>query len=101
MKSNFITVMAAILDEGDIKGLPKTQLTSGQGGTVSKALQLVFAIAGAISLLIITIAAFQYVISQGDPQSTAKAKNTILYAIIGLVVCATAFSVITFVIIRI
>ena len=54
--------------------------------TIQPALQLVFGLAGGIALLVITVAGFQYVISQGNPQSTAKAKDTILYDPIGLVV---------------
>lgn len=80
--------------ENDVQGLPK--LNPGSG-TVTSVMQLVFGVAGAVALVIITVAAFQYVVSQGDPQSTAKAKNTILYAIIGLVVTALAFTVVTFV----
>lgn len=92
--SNLLTIFSQIIDETDIKSLPRPEITSS---TTSRVLQLVFAIAGAISLLIVMIAAFQYVVSQGEPQATAKAKNTILYALIGLVVCATAFSIVTFV----
>lgn len=78
----------------DVQGLPKVDAGSG---TVDSVLKLVFGIAGAVALVVLTVAAFQYVVSQGDPQSTAKAKNTILYAIIGLVVTALAFTIVTFV----
>jgi hypothetical protein len=65
---------------------------------VHKALQMTFGVAGAVAVLIIVIAGFQYVMSTGDPQSTNKAKNTILYALIGLVICVFAFSIVTFVV---
>lgn len=68
--------------------------------TIPNVLQVVFGFAGGIALLIITIAGLQYVLSQGNPQSTAKAKDTILYALVGLVVCALAFSIVTFVLAR-
>lgn len=99
--TQYLKLFGQIVDKNDINGLPMPGLTGGEGGTVSKALQLVFAIAGAISVLIVTIGAFQYVISQGDSQSTARAKNTIMYAVVGLVICLTAFAIITFVINRI
>jgi uncharacterized membrane protein YidH (DUF202 family) len=84
---------AAILDENKL-GLPKV----GTDGKIDDALQLVFAIMGAIALLVIALAGFRYVISQGNPSETAKAKNAIIYAGIGLVVAILAYSIITFVV---
>lgn len=82
------------VNPSEIKGLPRTPLNTT---TIPGVLQIVFGIAGGIALLIITIAGFRYVVSQGDPQNTAKAKNMILYALIGLVVCIAAWSIIEFV----
>ena len=93
-----ILYLAKIIEQTDLTNLPQTMLSGGSGGTVSKALQLVFGVMGAVSLIIITIGALKYIVSMGDPQSTAKAKNTILYAIIGLVISASAFSIVAFVI---
>lgn len=78
--------------------IPQPSLTQN---TISSVLQVVFGVAGGVALLIITIAGLQYVLSQGNPQSTAKAKDTILYALIGLIVCILAFSIIGFVFKRI
>lgn len=92
-------ILAQSLIKNDtIKQLPQTQLTQGANGTVPKVLSIVFGIAGAISVLVIMIGAFQYITSSGDPQSIKRAKDTILYAVIGLVVCATAFTIVTFVV---
>lgn len=66
--------------------------------TVGNVLHLVFGFAGAIALIIITIAGFKYVISQGNPQETAKAKDTIIYALIGLVICLIGYGIVSFVI---
>lgn len=98
--SKYLHLVAQIIKKEDISSLPQPTLTTGPSGTVSNALKLVFGIAGAISLLIITIAALQYTLSQGNPQATAKAKNTIIYAVIGLTICVLAFSIVTFVITR-
>jgi hypothetical protein len=65
---------------------------------IAKALQIVLGFAGAIAVLIITIAGIQYIISQGNPQSTQKARNAIIDALIGLAICITAFSIVGFVI---
>jgi len=60
-------------------------------------LQIISGLLGAIALLVITINAFRYIISQGDSSQTAKAKNGILYAFIGLIVCISTFTIVTFV----
>lgn len=90
-----MSLLAAILSNDDVKSLPQQGLGNS---TISSALKLVFGIAGAISVLVVTIAGFKYVISQGNPQETAKAKDTILYALIGLAICILAFAIVTFVI---
>lgn len=81
------------VEPGDI-GIPQGQLTNTN---IDSILKLVFGVAGGVALLIITIAGFKYVLSQGNPQETAKAKNTILYALIGLVICVTAFAIVGFI----
>lgn len=71
------------------------------GSTISTVLRMVFAIFGGVSVIIVTLAGLKYIISQGNPQEVAKAKNTIIYALVGLVISISAFSIITFVLTRI
>ncbi len=78
--------------------IPKTAPSQDTVGTI---LNIVFTIATLLSLLFIVIGAFKYVISAGDPSSTASAKNTVLYAVIGLVVTLSAFTILNFVLSRI
>lgn len=81
--------------------VPKDQVNIPQGelveSNIRSALQLTFGVAGGIAVLIITLAAFRYVYSMGNPEQAAKAKNGIVYALIGLLVCLVAYSVVTFV----
>ncbi len=76
-------------------GVPDNSL--GQDN-LQLALQLVFGLAGAIAFIIVVLGGLKYALSQGNPQETAKAKDTILYAVIGLVICVMAFSIVRFVI---
>ncbi len=78
--------------------LPQTSFTNN---SVQAALNIVFGVAGGIALLIITLAGMRYVLSRGDPQATATAKNTIIYALIGLFVTITAYGIVTFVVTRV
>jgi hypothetical protein len=82
----------------DVSNLPRTPATSN---TIKNILTIVFSVVGALALLFITIGGFRYVLSQGDPQATGKAKNTILYALVGLIIAVTAQLIVTFVIGRV
>lgn len=54
-------------------------------------------IVGIAAVIMIIIGGFRYITSGGDSNSIAAAKNTILYAIIGLVVAAMAQILVQFV----
>jgi TRAP-type C4-dicarboxylate transport system permease small subunit len=64
---------------------------------VQAILQVVFATLGAIAFLVIVIAGLQFVLSRGEPEKAAKARRTIIYAAVGLVVAVLAFSIIGFI----
>lgn len=69
----------------------------GVTGLVDKATDLLWAIISAVSVLVIIIAGFMYVTSAGNPDKTKKAKNAIMYALIGLVVAILARTIVQFV----
>lgn len=74
--------------------IPTTPATHS---TVEPILQIIFGIIGAVALIIVIVAGLQFVTSQGDPQSATRARQTALYAIIGLVVAVSAEAIVTFV----
>lgn len=53
---------------------------------------------GAVSVIMIILGALKYVMSQGDAKAAADGKNTILYAVIGIVVAIASFAIVNFVI---
>lgn len=67
---------------------------NGIFATVSNTLLFVI---GALSVLMIVIGGLRYVISGGNSNAVTSAKNTILYAIVGLVIAFLAYAVINFV----
>ena len=58
-------------------------------------------IVGAISVIMIVIGGFRYIISGGDSNATAAARNTIIYALVGLAIVIFAQAIVAFVINRI
>lgn len=55
-------------------------------------------IIGAISVIMLIIGGIRYVVSGGDSGAVTSAKNTILYAIVGIVVAILAYALVNFVI---
>jgi hypothetical protein len=88
-----IQLAAISLGDPDALGLPTVGITSG----VASGLSLVFAIIGAIAVGFVVYGGVQYTLSGGDPAGTKKAKDTILNAIIGLVITLVAFGIVNFV----
>jgi hypothetical protein len=52
---------------------------------------------GAIAVIMLILGGLQYVISNGDAKRVESAKNTILYAIIGIVIAILAYAIVGFV----
>ncbi len=83
------------------KNPDQTQAYVSKNGAILEITRLVFGAFGAIAVLIIAIAGVQYVISQGEAQKISKAKNTIIYAVLGLIISITAYGIVSFVLNRI
>lgn len=88
---NYLLYVAALIDTS---GLPRPNTNN----TINKALSIVFAFTASISLLMLVIGGLRFIIAKGDPNGTVQARNTILYALIGLVVTMAAYSIVTFVV---
>ena len=74
-------------------GLPDITVSTG----VSTILNIVFFMAAILAVIFIIVGGFQYTLSGGDAPGIKKAKETITYAIVGLIVTLLAFGIINFV----
>ncbi|MEI7683326.1 MAG: hypothetical protein WCJ24_03450 [Candidatus Saccharibacteria bacterium] len=75
--------------------------TTGQidiSALLRTALTILSFIAGLAAVVMIIISGIKFITSQGDPANIASARNTILYAIVGLVVVAISQIIVRFVI---
>lgn len=75
-------------------GLPAGSLPSLIARIVQSALLLV----GVIALGFIVYGGFRYIMSRGDEREVETAKNTITYAVIGIIVIGLAYAIVTFVV---
>lgn len=86
--------------------LKKAAGETGQGGgvTVQSGIEIVSNILlfliGLAAVIMIIIGGIRYTTSNGDASQTKAAKDTILYAVIGIVVALMAFAIVRFVVDR-
>ena len=76
-------------------GLPDS---STDAAKVQVILNIVLGIFGAIALLMLVISGLRYITSGGDPGNTAKAKDGIIYSLIGLLIALIAEGIVAFVV---
>lgn len=77
------------------------QQFDGENGIFKQIVNILLYIIGAIAVIMLIIGGIRYTISGGDSSAVTGAKNTILYAIIGIIVAMLAFVIVNFVIGRI
>lgn len=65
--------------------------------TLQQGLQLFFALIGTVTVIYIIYAAIRLTLSQGDPQTIAKERQAVVFAILGLIIVVSAELVVTFV----
>jgi hypothetical protein len=73
-----------------------TDATTKINDIVHTIVNLLSALVGIVAVIMIIIGGFRYITSGGNDASVTSAKNTILYAIIGLVVVALAQLIVRF-----
>lgn len=74
---------------------------SGLFGILKTVINVLLTIGGIISVIMIIVGGINFTVSNGDPAKVKKARDTVLYSIIGLVVSLLAFAIVNFVIGRI
>lgn len=70
----------------------------GDAGVFKQITNTILYIVGIIAVIMLIIGGIKYVVSGGDSKKVTDAKNTVLYAIIGLVIAFLAFAIVNFVI---
>ena len=97
--SSRLLVSATSVQEGAnaarADGMP-TELI-GDNGVFSRITNTVLLIVGLISVIMLVYGGLRYILSGGDSKKVTDAKNTVLYAIIGLIISLLAFAIVNFV----
>lgn len=93
MISNLLSYLAAV--SASDAGIPKVELNDA---TFQSALSGVFAIAAIVAVIFVILGGLKYSISQGNAGDLEKAKDMIVYSLVGLGFVIFAFTITQFVI---
>ena len=69
----------------------------GEGSIFTTVVNVLLFVIGAISVIMLIFGGIRYTVSGGDSANVTAAKNTIMYALIGLVVAFLAFAIVNWV----
>ena len=97
---NLLRILAQV--DIDTSKLPSTGLDCNASRTVCNptnepiidVLNVIFGVLAGIAFISVVYGGFKYVISQGEPDKIGKAKNIIMYSLIGLIIAFSAFAVV-------
>lgn len=105
-----LAVPLTVVGDGAVAHAAPTSLKNGATGSqptgakadivplIKQVGNILLFIVGAASVIIIIIGGLRYVTSAGDSNAVNGAKNTILYAVVGLVVASMAYAIVNFII---
>ena len=69
----------------------------GNSGVFQTITNVLLYVLGAVSVIMIIIGGLRYVVSGGNASNVTAAKNTILYAIVGIIIALLSYAIIRFV----
>ena len=76
-------------------GMPSDLI--GDNGVFGRITNVILLIVGIVSVVMLIYGGLRYILSGGDSKKVTDAKNTILYAIIGLIISLLAYAIVNFV----
>lgn len=92
--TSFIHFLATAISPGNLP------VPAANQDRLTNIISVALGIIGAFALLMVTISGLRYVVSGGSPEKTAKARNALIYSLVGLAVAIGAEAIVTFVVKR-
>jgi cytochrome bd-type quinol oxidase subunit 2 len=86
--------------EGDGKDtqICKSSVSDLTGGILTDIINTMLVIAGVLAVIMIVVGGIRYITSDGDSNKANQARQTIIYAVVGVVVAAASYAIVNFVI---
>ena len=82
---------------GDTSVVCQAKNETGAEDLVKNIINILLTVASVVAVIMIIIGGIRYAISNGDSNQVTAAKNTIMYAVIGLVIAIFAYAIVNFV----
>lgn len=70
---------------------------TGPNGVLTSTTKIISYLTGAVAIIMIVIAGFMYITSDGDSGKVASARQTMVYALIGVVITIAAQGIVVFI----
>lgn len=77
--------------------LPIEDANDNLMSTITQIINVIVGMVGIIAVIVIVVGGIFFTTSQGDSAKVTKAKNAVLYGIVGLIVALLAFAIVNFV----
>lgn len=78
-------------------GSTNSAATTGLMPMIKNIIDIVLGVVGIIAVVMMIMGGISFITSQGDAGKVTKARNTILYGVVGLIVALLAFAIVNFV----
>lgn len=93
------SMVSAAPKDSVLKGVNATgqQSSNSLQDNIKTIVNVILYLLGAIAVIMIVIGGLRYTVSGGDSNATTGAKNTILFAVVGLIIAVLAYAIVNFV----
>lgn len=75
----------------------KNKQIDGNNGVIRTVSNILIWVVGIVSVIMIMWSGFKYITAAGDTSKVASAKNSLIYAIVGLIVAIMAYAIVNFI----
>lgn len=83
--------------EAELKAQAGCSETGNLGVSLTGIIQTVIGLVGLMAVIAIIFGGIQYIVSAGDAGKVKKARYTILYGVVGLILAVMSFAIVSFV----
>lgn len=92
---NFLNKIAS---EVEVKKIDVPSGPSDIGSVIKTITNTLMTVVGIAAVIMLIIGGLMYIFSGGNPEQTKRAKDTILYAIIGIIIAILSYAIVNFVV---
>ncbi len=96
--SNLVFADAKTQIESAVNEVGGSENKTDVKGFIGNIIKTMFFVVGVLAVIVIIFAGVTFVMSAGNSQTIQKAKTTIIYAVIGLIVSILSYAIVNFVV---